>query len=90
MAALEYNEALRIYFDSDKPYESSALATKLQPSSGGSCRTDGDDGWHFRNVNGWLATVYDDGRVETFDDLLEATPDDPVAAMNERDSRGTG
>ena len=64
---MSYDEALRLYFRSDDAYISPALGTKLQPSRGGSERTNADDGWHLRNVNGWLATVYDDGRVEAED-----------------------
>jgi hypothetical protein len=73
---LTYEEALSRYFESDDPnvYTSPSLGTKLQPSFGGSERTDANDGWHFRNINGWLATVYDDGRVVGFVDPDDETP----------------
>jgi hypothetical protein len=71
-----YEEALDLYFKSDNPdiYESSDW-DRAQPSHGGSTRTDADDGWHLRNINGWLATVYDDGQVIAYrDDLDDPDP----------------
>jgi len=60
---LTYDEALGIYFDSDEPHTSEVLGTKLQPPDWLSPRTDHDDGWHFRNINGFLATDYDHNEV---------------------------
>ena len=62
-AAITYEAALARYFNSDQVYVSPSLEAKLWPSHGASERTDADDGWHFRNINGWLATVLDDGTV---------------------------
>lgn len=62
-AKIDYSEALEIYFESNVPYESWALASKLQPSQYLSTRNQTDNAWVFRNTNGHLATVYDSGKV---------------------------
>jgi hypothetical protein len=60
------HQALEFYFNHpDTPtfVDDNEVVVTYAPSVGLSTRTDADDGWHFRNSNGWLATVYDDGRV---------------------------
>ncbi len=68
---MDYEEALELYFQSEDVYVSPGLGEKLQPSLGASSRDDADTGWVFRNVNGWLATVHDDGTVVATLDALE-------------------
>jgi hypothetical protein len=88
MSALSRDQALEIYHSHpDTPATSTGSADdKLIPSTPLSERTDADDGWHFRNINGWLATVYDDGRV------VSNTTQDPLSDPPELDQerqRGT-
>jgi hypothetical protein len=67
MYELTRDQALGIYLGhADTPAMSTGVADeKLIPSTHLSERTDADDGWHFRNIDGWLATVYDDGHVDS-------------------------
>jgi hypothetical protein len=59
---IDYDRALTLYFNSfDFNDPAPAVGQRPQPSADASGRT--DDHWNLRNDNGWLANVYDNGRV---------------------------
>ena len=65
---MSYDEALTTYPRATRCTTRQSSETFLAARLSVSERTDTNDGWHFRNRNSWLATVYDDGTAGVFND----------------------
>ena len=100
MKELTRDEALDIYYASGDLVGIFYDGTQLRPGYWLSTRTDANDGWCFRNTHGWLATVYDDTRVEskatygdgqcTIEDWLEGDRGTSAEAFDDDSVYGSG